>query len=83
MSRVRTDVSTAYKGIPITTSDSTILPDGIRAIYIGGSGNLSVQMAGDTAATTLVGVIAGSWLPLQVTKVLATGTTATNIVALL
>ena len=48
-------------------------------------GNLKVDMAVDMGGTnvqTFVNVAVGYPLPLQVTRIYATGTTATNIVAL-
>lgn len=71
----------AHSAAAVTTSDSTVLPV-TRALYIGGAGNITVTMAEDGNNVTFVGVLAGMVYPLQVSKVLATGTTATNIVAL-
>lgn len=76
-----TDTAAAYRGAAVTKSDATILPV-TRALYIGGAGDVAVIFAGDTAAVTLAGALAGSVLPVQVTKVMSTNTTATNIVAL-
>mgnify|MGYP000367202920 CR=1 FL=1 len=50
-------------------------------LFIGGAGNLRVLTAGGDDVT-FTGVLAGSFLPVQVTRVYSTGTTATNIVAL-
>lgn len=47
-------------------------------LYVGADGNVAVEtIGGDTV--TFVAVVAGSFMPLQVRKVLATGTTATSI----
>lgn len=53
-----------------------------RGIYIGATGNLAVQFVGDKDADSvvLVGLAAGVWHPMQVQKILQTGTTATSIV---
>lgn len=65
----------------VTPSDSTDLT-GTRALFVGGAGNVAVRMVGDPAATvTLTGVVAGTILPVRVTRVMA-ATTATNITAL-
>jgi hypothetical protein len=63
----------------ITKNDTTnIAPT--RAIYIGGQGDLAVRMiAGNNV--TFFACPAGLLLPVQVDRVLATGTTATNITA--
>lgn len=74
-------IYSARGGAAVTPSDSTILP-GVRGLYVGGAGNLAVTFNDDTTAT-LVGVLAGQIYPLQVKKVMFTGTSATNIVALL
>ncbi len=50
-------------------------------LYVGGAGDLKVKTAGGDEVT-LVGVTAGSFVPVQVIRVFSTGTTATNIVAL-
>lgn len=82
LNRVRRDVSSAWKGIAITPSDATVLPDGIRGVWVGGAGNIAVIMSGDTAPVTIAGVPAGTLLPIQISKVMATNTTATAITAL-
>lgn len=50
-------------------------------LYIGGAGNLKVTTAGGDEVT-FNGVFAGTFFPVQVLRVWATGTTATNIIAL-
>jgi hypothetical protein len=72
----------ALHGAAVTPHDSNALVGGAtRAVYVGGAGNLSVIMEGGETVT-LVGVVAGSTLPICVTHVRSTNTTATNIVAL-
>lgn len=66
--------------VVVTKSDATILPP-TRAIYVGGAGDVAVTMADGTTGT-FSAVVAGSVLPIQVTQVLSTGTTATLILAL-
>jgi hypothetical protein len=70
----------AYDASAVTPSDSTdLLPT--RGLYIGGAGNIKVDMAlGNTV--TFNGLLAGTVLPVQVVKVYSTDTTATDIVAL-
>lgn len=50
-------------------------------LYVGGAGDLTVDTVGGDAVT-FVAVPAGSFIPVQVTRVYAAGTTATSIVAL-
>ena len=65
----------------VTPSDSADLPLKARSLYVGGAGNVAlVTMGGSTV--TFVGVPAGGYVLSTVARVLATGTTATNIVAL-
>ena len=52
-----------------------------NVLYVGTAGTLRVMTAaGDDI--TFVTVYAGSFLPIQVVRVFATGTTASNIIAL-
>jgi len=66
-------------GLPVTPSDTTVLYT-TRALYVGSAGNVAVADLNGNVTYSNVG--AGSILPIQVTKVLATGTTAANIVAM-
>lgn len=67
----------------VTPSDSVALTTPVRSFYIGATGNISVLGFGDTVATIFYAVPAG-WFtfPAAITQVMATGTTATEIVAL-
>jgi len=67
--------------IAITPSDSTVLQDDLRALYVGGAGNVTVLTSGGQTVT-FNGVPAGYILPISVKQVRATSTTATNILAL-
>jgi hypothetical protein len=64
----------------INPSDTVDLASPARSIYVGTTGNLSVIMYGGQTVT-LNSVPVGV-LPIQVKRVLATGTTAGNLVAL-
>lgn len=72
----------ATGAIAIVPSDSVEISRATRGIYVGGAGNLSVVFVDDTAVT-FSNVSAGTTLPLRVSRVKATGTTATNIIGLL
>lgn len=69
----------ARYGAAVTPSNVTDLAAPTRALYIGGTGTLSVEMRNGTVNFTAVAV---GILPIQVTRVNSTGTSATNIVAL-
>jgi hypothetical protein len=70
----------AAEAAAVTPNDSTQIR--ARALYVGGAGNVSVVMAGGQTVT-FANVPAGALLPIEVAVVRATGTTATNIIALL
>jgi hypothetical protein len=64
----------------ITPNDSTDLSYATRAIYVGQQGTLTVTMLGGGDVTFNCG--AHMLLPIRVTRVLATGTSADDLVAL-
>lgn len=65
----------------ITPNNNTDLATVTRAIYVGGAGDLRVKMInGDTV--TLTNLAAGVIYPLRCSRVLATSTTATDLVGL-
>jgi hypothetical protein len=70
----------AHGAVAVTKSDSTVLPT-TRSLYIGGAGDVAVVTA-DGQTVTFSAVPVGSVLPIQVTKVMSTNTTATLILAL-
>lgn len=74
-------VYSAAKGVAVTASDATIL-ETTRGLWVGGAGNVAVVWADGGAAVTITAVPAGTLLPVQVTKVMSTNTTATSILAL-
>lgn len=66
----------------VTLSDSTVLNPVPRALYIGVGGDVVVTMAADGADVTFKNVPTGTRLPVRVSKVKSTGTTASYIVAM-
>lgn len=73
----------ATRGTVITPSDTVAITP-TRAVYVGGTGHLTVHFVGAPAGTnTLISAIpVGTILPIAVDLILSTGTTATLIVAL-
>jgi hypothetical protein len=66
----------------LVTPGASALTDGpTRAVYVGQAGNLNVTMLGGTTVL-FTGVPAGTTLPIQVTHILSSTTTADKIVAL-
>ncbi len=72
----------ADEAAAVTPSDTVDLAVPTRGLYVGGAGNLSVEMKTTGSAIVFTGVPQGSVLPIAVTRVNATLTTATAIVAL-
>ncbi|MCE2759737.1 MAG: hypothetical protein ACK5X3_21035 [Pseudomonadota bacterium] len=64
----------------VTASDTTELGP-CRALYVGGAGNVVVQMPNRDTSITFSSVPAGTILPVMARRVMA-ATTATSIVAL-
>lgn len=73
-------ISASYASA-VTPSDATVFESSTRGVYIGGTGDIAVVMEG-SGSVTFVSVLSGSILPIRCTQILATGTTATAIVAL-
>ncbi len=65
----------------VTPNDVTDLPFLPRAIYVGQAGAVSARMAGGQSLV-FSNVQAGSFLPIRVLGINATGTTATGLIAL-
>ena len=80
-----------YETFAVTPADGADLPSGLvggltgtrptKAIKVTGAGNVSVQLFGGGTAV-LTGLVAGQLLMIAVTRILATGTTATGVLAL-
>lgn len=71
----------ATHGFDVTPSDDGALSETSRALYVGTAGTLAVTFASG-ASLVFPSVAGGAVLPLRVTHVLATGTTAAGIIAL-
>jgi hypothetical protein len=71
----------ARRASSVTTSDEVVYAEPTRAIYVGGSGNLRVDMVSG-GTVTFIGLSAGTVLPVQAIRIYATSTTATNLLAL-
>jgi len=78
-------ITPSEKFVAVTASDTVPLAYGTdavrtKALYIGGAGDVAVKNSLGTSVT-FQNVPAGSVLPVNVSYVMATNTTATNIVA--
>lgn len=65
-------------GFPVTKSDSTVFSQPTRAVWVGGAGDIAITYL-DGSSDTLHAIPAGTMLPIRVTQVLSTGTTASLI----
>lgn len=65
----------------ITPSDATELGFLTRAVYVGTGGNVVAVDAAGTAVT-FTAVVGGTILPIRVSRINSTNTTASNMVAL-
>lgn len=74
-------VDSARHAAVVTASDTVDLTAVSRALWIGGAGNINVITQG--GETVLIsGIQAGTLIPIRVSRVLSTNTTATLIVNL-
>lgn len=71
----------AEDAFAVTPNDGADLASVTRGLWIGVAGDVSVVTLKGTTVT-LKGAPSGSLIPVRVARVRATGTTATNIVAL-
>ncbi|QIE41258.1 spike base protein, RCAP_Rcc01079 family [Meridianimarinicoccus aquatilis] len=73
--------SPAIDGNMIVPSDAADLPHVTRAIYVGTAGEIQAELASGVTVS-FISVPAGTMLPLRLRKILSTGTTAGDLVAL-
>jgi hypothetical protein len=71
----------AQHGFAVTPHNTNLISETTRGLYVGGAGDLVLVFASG-AQITVSSVPGGTVLPVRVTKVLATGTTATALVGL-
>lgn len=64
----------------ITPADADTFASAV-SVYVGGAGNVRCVPAGGSSPVTFVGLAAGQMLPVRVTAVYNTSTTATNLMA--
>jgi hypothetical protein len=68
------------QGAAVTPHATNPLPNA-GLLYIGGDGNVAVTTSGGSDIT-FIGVKAGSFLPVKISHVKVSGTTATNLLVL-
>jgi hypothetical protein len=71
----------AVGAFPINPSDTAQLDQLVRAVYVGVGGNVTLETV-NGSIVTLIGVVGGTYIPIVVIQVFATGTTATGLIGL-
>jgi len=78
----RRDVTvSAGSAAAVTPNDSVDLAPGVRGLYVGAAGDVTVTLDRDNASVVFTGVLAGTVLPIRAKRV-HTASTASNMVAL-
>lgn len=74
--------SVCDRATAVVPSDASDLIEVSRAIYVGNGGSITVVLAGIEDAVQFVNVPSGVILPIRARRVLATGTTASAMLAM-
>jgi hypothetical protein len=74
------NIAPAAGAAAVTPSDAALIAPG-KGLYVGTAGDLAAELV-DGSAVTFAGLAAGIIHPIQVRRVLSTGTTAAGIVVL-
>ena len=77
---ISVDKLQAGSAFVVTPNDSIDLTAITTALYIGFTGDVNLICSGDTSLVLFANVPGGSFLPLHVKRVAASGTTASGIV---
>lgn len=77
-----TAASPARNASAVTPHATNPLGNVSKGLYVGGAGDIACRLVDDTADVTFASIPAGAILPLRVSHVRVTGTTATDIIAL-
>jgi hypothetical protein len=72
----------ATDGEAVTPHNSTNMTNVSRALWVGGAGNITAVMHPSGTVLLFSGIAAGTLLPIRVSRVNSTGTTATLITAI-
>jgi hypothetical protein len=75
------ELASAIDAAAVVPNDVADLPYVARSLYVGTAGDVTVMLRSASAQVTYKNVPAGTRLMVSVTRVYATGTTASNILA--
>jgi len=74
-------LANAYRrAFTIVPHDTNVITQPVHALYIGGVGDITLRLAGDTADVVLKAVPIGTLLMVSPKLIKATGTTATLMI---
>lgn len=79
---IKNSTEPVFEAAAVTPNDSTDLPEQCRALYVGGNGNIRLDLPGAGTNVLFSAAKGGSVLPFRVARVRSTGTTANNLVCL-
>jgi hypothetical protein len=65
----------------VTPSDSTDLRFRCRVVYVGVTGDIACQARDNSTVVVFKAVPAGAWFQMRTNRIMATNTTATNLIA--
>lgn len=78
----RLSIQVAERAVAITPSDSTRFTQPTRHIQVGGAGTLNLRFADGSTCQLPATVVTQGWqMSVACVQILATGTTATDIIA--
>jgi hypothetical protein len=77
-----TNLDVARGAFAVTPSDTVDLPQIANGLYVGTSAPGTLTVICQDGSTVLFGAVVAGLIPLSVKRVMATGTTVTNIVGL-
>lgn len=72
----------AARSFAIVPDDEAALPIVPKAVYVGTGGTVRLRGMNDSDAISWINVPSGGLIPLRASHVLATGTTATDLIGL-
>lgn len=72
----------ARSAAAVTPHDTNALANVSKALYVGGAGNIACRLVDASTDVTFTGIPAGTVLPIRVSHVRSTSTTATSIVSI-
>jgi hypothetical protein len=75
-------IAPARDAFPITPQNNVTLPVTTKAIYVGTGGDITLRAVSSETSVLIRNVPSGSVLAIRVAAILATGTTASDIVGL-